>query len=181
MLIYPIKMVASSSVSITEELFLASRLNQYRDNLQAIHPGEGIAEKMFPSSRHGAKFKLDNRLTYKVNKYMRGKTMKTKKVINPNLMFTVFSAFGERSPGEVRKDIIDWIESNLESFKSQVFMAMAARDMYFDSWITQVKSNEFIGDEFCFKCIVSNVSKACFNCYFRKGMDHNTTWIPENG
>ena len=62
--------------------------------------------------------------------------MKMKKVINLNLMFTVFSAFGERSPGEVRKDMI---ESNLKTFKSQVFMAMAVRDIYFDSWINQIK------------------------------------------
>ena len=79
MLIHPIKMAASSIVSLTEELFQATRLYQYRDTLQAILPGEGIAEKMFPSSSHGAQFKLDNRLTYKVNKYKKGKTMKTKK------------------------------------------------------------------------------------------------------
>ena len=97
------KMAASSSVSLTEELFQVTRLNQYKESIQAIHPGEGIAEKTFPSSVHGAKFELDNRLTYKVNKVCKGKTTKTKKVINPNLMFTVFTTFGERSPGEVRK------------------------------------------------------------------------------
>ena len=50
--------------------------------------------------------------------------MKTKKVVNPNLMFTVFTTFGERSPGEIRKDMIDWIESNHESFKLHTFMGM---------------------------------------------------------
>ena len=48
-------------------------------------------------------------------------------------MFTVFTTFGERSPGEVRKDMIDWIESNLKSFKSHVFMAMASQDIDFDT------------------------------------------------
>ena len=104
-------MVASSSVSLTEELFQDTRLHQYRDTLEAILPGDGISEKMFPSSRHGAKFELDTRLTYKVNKYKKGKNMKMKKVINPNLMFTMFSVFGEKSPGEVRKNMIEWIES----------------------------------------------------------------------
>ena len=106
MLIHRSKMAASSSVSLTEELFQVTRLNQYKDSIQTIHLGEGISEKMFSSSVHGAKFEMDNRLTYKVNKVRKGKTMKTKKVINPNLMFTVFTAFGERSPGEVRKDMI---------------------------------------------------------------------------
>ena len=146
-------MAASSSVSLTEELFKVTPLNQYRDNIQAIHPGDGISEKMFPTSVHGAKFELDNQLTYKVNKFRKGKIMKTKKVVNPNLMFTVFTAFGERSPGEVRKDMLDWIESNRESFKSHVFMAMASRDMDFDTWINEVKSNDFIGDEFCLSAL----------------------------
>ena len=80
-------------------------LHQYRETLQPIIPGEGISEKMFLTSRHAAKFEIDIRLTYKVNKYKKGKTTKTKKVINPNIMFTLFSVFGERSPGQVRKDL----------------------------------------------------------------------------
>ena len=141
--------MAASSLSLTEELFLATSLHQYRETLQPIMPGKGISEKMFPTSRHTAKYELDMRLTYKVNKYKRGKTTKTIKVINPNIMFTLFSVFGERLPGQVRKDMVEWIESNLEVFKSKVFMAMAVLDMYFDSWLDQVKSNETIGDGFC--------------------------------
>ena len=152
-LIHPCKMAASSGVSLMEELFLTTRLHQYRDTLQHILLGEGISEKMFPSSKHGAKFELDKRLTYKANKFKKGKTMKTKKVINPNIMFTVFSTFSESSPGQVRKDMLEWIESNLEMFKSQVFMAMAVCDIYFDSWINQIKSNECIGNEFCLSAL----------------------------
>ena len=68
-------------------------------------------------------------------------------------MFTVFTVFGERSPGEVRKDMIDWIESNRESFKLHTFMGMASRDMSFDTWINNVKSNDYIGDEFCLSAL----------------------------
>ena len=49
--------------------------------------------------------------------------------------------------------MIDWIESNLETFKSQVFMAMAVCDIYFDLWVTQIKSNDFIGNEFCLSAL----------------------------
>ena len=45
-------MAASQGVSLMEELFQAMRLNQYRELLQAIHPGDGIAEDMFPSRVH---------------------------------------------------------------------------------------------------------------------------------
>ena len=146
-------MAGSSSISLTEELFQVTRLNQYKDSIQAIHLGEGIAERMFPSSMHGAKFELDNQLTYKVNKVRKGKTTKTKKVINPNLMFTVFTVFRERSPGEVRKDMIDWIESNRQSFKLHTFMGMASGDMSFDTWINNVRSNDYIGDKFCLSAL----------------------------
>ena len=50
MLVHRSKMAASSSVSLTEELFQVTRLNQYKDSIQAIHLGEGISEKMFSSS-----------------------------------------------------------------------------------------------------------------------------------
>ena len=92
---------------------------------------------MFPTSTYGAKFKLDNQLTYKVNKFRKGKS-------------TVFT---ERSPGEVQKDMINWTESNLESFKSHVFMAMASHDIDFETWISDVRSNDFIGDEFCLSAL----------------------------
>ena len=104
MLVHQWKMAASRRLSLTEELFQATRLNQYCDLMKAIHPGEGISEDMFSSSVHGSKFEIDNRLTYKVNTNRKKKTTKTKKVINPNIMFTMFTAFGEKSPGELRKD-----------------------------------------------------------------------------
>ena len=68
-------------------------------------------------------------------------------------MFTVFTTFRERSPGEVRKDMIEWIEENLESFKSHTFMGMASRDMRFDTWFNNVGSNDYIGDEFCLSAL----------------------------
>ena len=146
-------MAASQGLSLTEELFQATRLNQYCELMKAIHPGEGISEDMFPSSVHGSKFEIDNRLTYKVNTNRKRKTTKTKKVINPNIMFTMFTAFGEKSPGELRKDMVDWIECNKESFKTHVFMAMTAKDMEFDTWFNSVRSNDFIGDEFCLSAL----------------------------
>ena len=146
-------MAASQGLTLTEELFQATRLNQYSELMKAIQPGEGISEDMFPSSVHGSKFEIDNRLTYKVNTSRKRKTTKTKKVINPNLMFTMFTAFGEKSPGELRKDMIDWIEENKEKFKTHVFMAMTTKDMEFDSWFKSVRSNDFIGDEFCLSAL----------------------------
>ena len=68
-------------------------------------------------------------------------------------MFTVFTTFGERSPGEVRKDMIDWIESNRVSFKLHTFMGMASCDMDFDTWINNVKSNDYIGDKLCLSAL----------------------------
>ena len=135
---------------------------------------------MFPTSVHGAKFELDNRLTYKVNKFRKGKTMKTKKVVNPKLMFTVFTAFGERSPGEVRKDMIDWIESNHESFKLHTFMAMASWDMDFDTWIYDVKSNDYIGDEFCLSALCQMCQRHALVVTSVKLWKHHTAKFSKN-
>ena len=68
-------------------------------------------------------------------------------------MFAVFIVFRERSPGEVRKDMIDWIELNRESFKLHTFMGMASHDMSFDTWINNVRSIDYIGDEFCLSAL----------------------------
>ena len=152
-LVHQCKMAASQGLLLTEELFQATRLNQYCDLMKAIHPGEGISEDMFSSSVHGSKFEIDNRLTYKANTNRKRKTTKSKKVINPNIMFTMFTAFGEKSPGELRKDMVDWIEDNKEAFKTHVFMAMAAKDIEFDTWFKSVCSNDFIGDEFCLSAL----------------------------
>ena len=68
-------------------------------------------------------------------------------------MFTMFTAFGEKSPGELRKDMVDWIECNKEAFKTHVFMAMTTKDIEFDTWLKSVCSNDFIGDEFCLSAL----------------------------
>ena len=65
----------------------------------------------------------------------------------------MFTAFGEKSPCEIRKDMVDWIKSNSESFKRHVFMAMVSCDIDFNTWFSNVKSNDFIGDEFCLSAL----------------------------
>ena len=49
--------------------------------------------------------------------------------------------------------MIDWIEENHESFKLHTFMGMASRDMSFDTWFNKVRSNDYIGDEFCLSAL----------------------------
>ena len=51
------------------------------------------------------------------------------------------------------KDMVEWIESNCESFKKQVFMAMISRDIDFDTWLWKVQSNDYIGDKFCLSAL----------------------------
>ena len=141
-------MAASSSLSLTEELFGATQRNKYKETIDPIMPGRGLPEKMFKGSQHAANYVLDTRLTFKVNKWKKGKTTKTKKVLNPNIMFTTFGVFCDKSAGAVRKELCEWISANLESFKRQCFMGMACKDMDFDDWFTKLKSNDTICNEF---------------------------------
>ena len=141
-------MAASSSLSLTEELFMATQLNKYKETIDPIMPGSGLPEKMFEGSQHAANYDLDTRLTFKVNKWKKGKTTKTKKVLNPNIMFTMFGVFCDKSAGAVRKELCEWISANLASFKRQCFMGMASKDMDFDDWFAKLKSNDTVCDEF---------------------------------
>ena len=141
-------MAASSNISLTEELFRVTQLNKYKETIEPIRPGFGLSEKLFEGSQYAANYVLDTRLTFKVNKWKKGKTTKTKKVLNPNIMFTMFGIFCDKSAGAVRKELCKWISANLESFKRQCFMGMASKDIDFDDWFTKLKCNDTICDEF---------------------------------
>ena len=145
---HPPKMVVSSTLSLTEELFRAMQLNKYKETIEPIMPGSGLPEKMFEGSEYAANYKLDTRLTFKVSKWKKGKTIKIKKVLNPNIMFTTFGVFCDKSPGAIRKELCEWISVNMESFKRQCFMGMASKDMDFNEWFSKLKSNETCCDEF---------------------------------
>ena len=58
------KMAASSSLSLTEELFRATQRNKYKEIIDPIMPGRGLPEKMFEGSQHAANYVLDTRLTF---------------------------------------------------------------------------------------------------------------------
>ena len=142
------KMAASSSISLTEELFNTTQLNRYKETVDPIMPGGGLPVSMFEGSIHAANYELDTRLTYKVNKWKHGKTTKTRKVINPNVMFTAFGVFCDKSPGAIIKHLCKWINDNLEQFKHQCFMGMAYKDIDFDDWFASIKRNDTVCDEF---------------------------------
>ena len=141
-------MAASRELTLTEELFRVTQLNKYKETIDPIIPGSGLPEKMFEGSQHAANYVLDTRLIFKVNKWKKGKTTKTKKVLNLNIMFTMFGVFCDKSAGAVRKDLCEWISANLESFKRQCFMGMDGKDIDFDEWFSKLKSNNTGYDEF---------------------------------
>ena len=111
-------------------------------------PGSGLPGSMFEGSPHAANYELDTRLAYKVNKWKQGKTTKTRKVINPNVMFTAFGVFCDKSPGAIRKLLCEWISDNLEKFKLQSFMGISCKDIIFDDWFANMKRNDTVCDEF---------------------------------
>ena len=141
-------MAASSNISLTEELFNTTQVNKYKETVEPIMPGSGLPGSMFEGSIYAANYELDTRLTYKVNKWKHGKTTKTKKVINPNVMFTAFGVFCDKSPGAIRNHLCEWINDNLELFKRQCFMGMACKEIDFDDWFSSMKRNDTVCDEF---------------------------------
>ena len=128
-------MAASRELTLTEELFRATQLNKYRETINPIRPGSGLPEKMFEGSQHAANYVLDTRLTFKVNKWKKGKTTKTKKVINPNIMFTMFGVFCNKSAGAVRKDLCEWISLIWSRLRDNVSWGWLAK-----TWILMIGS-----------------------------------------
>ena len=53
-------------------------------------------------------------------------------------------------------------------------MAMAVCDIYFDLWVTQIKSNDFIGNEFCLSALCQMCHRHALVVTAEKGVDHNT-------
>ena len=145
---HPPKMAVTSDLSLTEELFRATQLNKYKETINPILPGSGLPEKMFEGSQHTANYVLDTHLTFKVNKWKKGKTTKTKKMLNPNIMFTMFGVFCDKSAGAIRKELCELINANFELFKMQCFMGMASKDINFEEWLTKLKSNDTGCDAF---------------------------------
>ena len=67
---------------------------------------------------------------------------------NPTMLYTMFSVFAEDSPQQVRRNMVQWINENKQTFESQTLLAFAAKDRDLDSWLSNIDSNSTPGDEF---------------------------------
>ena len=85
-----------AALSLTEEMFAAIQGLSYSESIKFISPGSGLPEGMFNSLEHAEYYELDTRLMYKG--YQRKKGAKRKTMVNPTMMYTMFSVFAEDSP-----------------------------------------------------------------------------------
>ena len=67
---------------------------------------------------------------------------------NPTMLYTMFSVFAEDSPQQVRRNMVQWINENKQTFESQTLLAFTAKDSNLDSWLSNIDSNSTLGDEF---------------------------------
>ena len=138
-----IKMVA---LSLTEEMFAAIQGLSYSESIRYISPGSGLQEGIFASLECSQYYDLDTRLTFKGYQKKRGARWKT--MVNPTMMYTMFSVFADDSPQQVRKNMVQWINNNKIEFKKQTILAFTAKDSELDSWLSSIDSNSMPGDEF---------------------------------
>ena len=113
-----IKMVA---LSLTEEMFSIIQGYSYVESMKYISPGSRLPEGMFNSLEHAQHYELDTRLTYKG--YQRKKGAKRKTIINPTMIYTMFSVFVEDSPQQVGRNMVQWINDNKQKFEYQTLLA----------------------------------------------------------
>ena len=84
------------AISLTEELFNAIQGLKYTHSMKYISSRSGLYAGMFDSLECSQYYELDTRLTYKG--YQRKKGAKRKTMVNPTMMYTMFSVFTEDSP-----------------------------------------------------------------------------------
>ena len=134
------------AISLTEELFNAIQSLNYIESIKYISPGSSLYAGMFESLECSQYYELDIRLTYKG--YQRKKGAKRKTMVNPTMMYTMFSVFAEDSPQQIWKNMVQWITENRGKFERQTMLAFAAKDQDLDSWLSNIDSNSVPGDEF---------------------------------
>ena len=135
-----------AALSLTEEMFAAIQGLSYSESIKFISPGSGLPEGMLNSLEHAEYYELDTRLTYKG--YQRKKGAKRKTMVNPTMMYTMFSVFAEDSPQQVRWNMVQWIHEHKSEFERQTLLAFSAKDSQLDTWLSSIDSNSMPGDEF---------------------------------
>ena len=138
--------IKMAALSLTEEMFAIIQGLSYSDSMKHVSPGSGLQEGMFSSLEQSQYYELDTRLTFKG--YQRKKGARRKTMTNPTMLYTMFSVFAEDSPQQVRRNMVQWINENKQTFESQTLLAFAAKDRDLDSWLSNIDSNSTQGDEF---------------------------------
>ena len=69
------------------------------------------------------------------------------------------------SPQQVRRNMVQWINENKQTFESQTLLAFATKDRDLDSWLSNIDSNSTPGDEFCPVCLMPDVHQTRPNCH----------------
>ena len=135
-----------AALSLTEEMFSIIQGYSYVESMKYISPGSGLPKGMFSSLEYAQHYELDTRLTYKG--YQRKKGAKRKTIVNPTMIYTMFSVFAEDSPQQVRRNMVQWINHNKQKFESQTLLAFTAKDSDLDTWLSNIDNNCTPGDEF---------------------------------
>ena len=113
------------------EMFAAIQGLSYSESIKYISPGSGLHKGMFSSLEHSQYYELDTRLTFK--EYQKKKGPRWKTMINPTMMYTMFSVFAEDSPQQVRKNMVQWISNNKKQFEKQTLLTFTAKDSELDA------------------------------------------------
>ena len=69
------------------------------------------------------------------------KGAKRKTIVNPTMIYTMFSVFAEDSPQQVRRNMVQWVNDNKQKFESQTLLAFTAKDSDLDTWLSNIENN----------------------------------------
>ena len=142
----PTAQIKMAALSLTEEMFAAIQGLSYSESIKYISPGSGLQEGMFNSLEHAQYYELDTRLMYKGYQWKKGARRKT--IVNPTMMYIMFSVFAEDSPQQVQRNMVQWINEHKSDFERQTLLAFTAKDSQLDTWLSSIDSKSMPGNEF---------------------------------
>ena len=118
--------IKMAALSLTKGMFAIIQGLSYSDAMKHVSPGSGLQEGMFSRLEQSLYYELDTRLTFTGYQQKRGARRKT--MTNPTMLYTMFSVFAEDSPQQVRRNMVQWINENKQTFESQTLLAFTAKN-----------------------------------------------------
>ena len=129
------KMAASSSSSISTELFNMLSPYNFTETISHLSVKDVFAQKLFPLTELSDNYWMDTRRCYRYQKK------------NSDQIFELFTSFNDASPKQVRTEIIQYITNEKETFARIGYYHLKRLKLSITNWLKLMSANSVFVDE----------------------------------